>query len=137
MNAPTPIESAAAATARQNIEAVQTAVVEFDRIEAGIAAIEAAHPKSVACDLSSPAGMRQAIAGRAAWRTPRLLAEKTRVAAKAPVLALGREIDAFAKRLEARLIEGERNYDEQIKADEQRRDVALHTRRVVQRIDED
>ena len=108
-------------TAQANIDAVQTAVVEFDRIAAGIAALEAAHPKNVACDLTSPSGMKQAVAGRAAWRTPRLLVEKTRVAAKAPVLALGREIDAFAKELEARLLEGESNYDEQIKAVERQR----------------
>ena len=106
---------------KTGIEAVQTAVVEFDRIAAGIATIEAAHPKNVACDLTSPAGMKQAITGRAAWRTPRLLVEKTRVAAKAPVLALGREIDAFAKGLEARLLEGESNYDEQIKVVERQR----------------
>lgn len=116
------IETPDATAVKDSIETVQTAIVEFDKIAAGLAAIEAAHPKDIACDVRSSAGMKQAIAGRAAWREPRIAVEKARKAAKAPVLALGREIDAFAKSLETRLLAGEEHYDGQIKAEEARRE---------------
>lgn len=116
------IETPDASAVKDSIETVQTAIVEFDKIAAGLAAIEAAHPKDIACDVRSSAGMKQAIAGRAAWREPRIAVEKARKAAKAPVLALGREIDAFAKSLEAKLLAGEEHYDEQIKVEERRRE---------------
>lgn len=116
------IETPDATAVKNSIETVQTAIVEFDKIAAGLAALEAAHPKDIACDVRSSAGMKQAIAGRAAWREPRIAVEKARKAAKAPVLALGREIDAFAKSLEAKLLTGEEHYDEQIKAEEARRE---------------
>lgn len=104
------------------IETTSTAIVEFDKIAAGIAAIEADHPRDVICEVRTSAGMKQAIAGRAAWRGPRIAVERARKAAKAPVLDLGRRIDAFAKSLEARLLEGEQHYDRQIKAEEERRE---------------
>lgn len=102
----------------RSIATVQDAVAGFDRFQAGIAAIAAAHPVDVACDLSSTSGMKAAIAGRAAWRDPRIALEKARKAAKAPVLELGKAIDAFAGRIEAQLLIGENNYDGQIKAHE-------------------
>jgi hypothetical protein len=105
-----------------SIDQVQGQLVEFDKISAGLAAIEKAHPKDIACAVSTVAGMKQAIAGRAAWREPRIAVEKVRKAAKAPVLALGRDIDAFARSLELKLLEGELHYDEQIKAEEARRE---------------
>lgn len=102
----------------RSIATVQDAVAGFDRFQAGIAAIAAAHPVDVACDLATTAGMKAAIAGRAAWRDPRIALEKARKAAKAPVLELGKAIDAFAGRVEAQLLIGENNYDRQIKAHE-------------------
>jgi hypothetical protein len=105
-----------------SIDQVQGQLVEFDKISAGLAAIEKAHPKDIACAVSTVAGMKQAIAGRAAWREPRIAVEKVRKAAKAPVLALGRDIDAFARSLELKLLEGETHYDDQIKAEEARRE---------------
>lgn len=105
-----------------SIEQVQGQLVEIDKISAGLAAIEKAHPKDVACAVSTVAGMKQALAGRAAWRDPRVALEKVRKAAKAPVLALGRDIDAFAKSLETKLLEGESHYDDQIKAEEARKE---------------
>lgn len=105
-----------------DIKTVSSEVSKFDTIAAGIAELNKQHPKDVACDCTTPAGMKQAIAGRAAWRTPRLAVEAARRAAKAPVLELGRKVDAFAKDLTAKLLEGENNYDEQIKAEETRRE---------------
>lgn len=105
-----------------SIEKVQGEVAAFDKIAAGIAAIEKMHPSNLAIDVTNAAGMRQAIAGRAAWRDPRIAVEKARKAAKAPVLDLGRQIDAFASGLELALREGESNYDDQIKAEESRKE---------------
>lgn len=112
----------------ERIEATETAIVEFDKVAAGIAELEAAHPKDVVCDVRTAAGMKQAIAARAAWRGPRIEVEKVRKAAKAPVLALGREIDAYAKGLEARLLDGESHYDRQIKAEEARKEAEREAR---------
>ena len=65
--------------------------------------------------------MKRAIAGRAAWRDPRIALGKARQAAKAPVLALGRQIDAFAAGVEAQLRVGESHYHGMIEAEEERR----------------
>lgn len=112
----------ASADLHASIDQVQGKLAEFDKISAGLAAIEKAHPKDIACAVTTAVGMKQAIAGRAAWRTPRLALEEARVAAKAPVLALGREIDAFAGKLKVQLLEGEKHYDDQIKAEEARKE---------------
>jgi hypothetical protein len=125
MNAPIEILDAAPvieSALTSSISKVQGEVAAFDRIAAGIAAIEAAHPKTLVVDVSTTTGMKQAIAGRAAYRDPRIAVEKARKAAKAPVLELGKQIDAFAVNLEATLREGEDNYDSQIKAEEARKE---------------
>jgi colicin import membrane protein len=112
----------ASADIHASIDQVQGHLAVFDKISAGLAAIEQAHPKDVACNVATVAGMKQAIAGRAAWREPRIALEKARKAAKAPVLELGRNIDTFARSLETKLLEGETHYDDQIKAEEKRRE---------------
>jgi len=103
------------------IAQVNNSVALFDRIRQGIAAIQAAHPADLAIDVTTPTGMKQAIAGRAAWRTPRIALGKARQEAKAPVLALGRQIDAFAASVEAQLRVGESHYHQMIEAEEERR----------------
>lgn len=123
----TPVKQASS-DLHASIEQVQSQLVEFDKISAGLAALEQAHPKDVACAVSTVAGMKQAIAGRAAWRDPRVALEKVRKAAKAPVLALGRDIDSFARSLETKLLEGETHYDEQIKAEEARKEAERQER---------
>lgn len=110
------------ATITNSITKVQGEIAAFDKIAAGIAAIELQHPKNLAVDVSTTAGMKAAVAARAAWRDPRIAVEKARKAAKAPVLDLGKQIDAFAAGLEAQLREGESNYDDQIKAEESRKE---------------
>lgn len=109
-------------TLTASISKVQGEVAAFDKVAAGLAAIQAAHPKGLVLDVSTTAGMKQAIAARAAWRDPRIAVEKARKAAKAPVLELGKQIDSFAASLEATLREGEDNYDSQIKAEEARKE---------------
>ena len=104
------------------IKSVQGSVALFDRIQAGIAAIAQEHPKDAVFDLTTTAGYKRAITGRAAWRDPRIAAGKARQAAKAPVLALGRQIDQFAARVELALREGESHYDSLIAAEDARRE---------------
>ncbi len=109
-------------TITTSITKVQGEIAAFDKIAAGIAAIELQHPKDLAVDVTTTAGMKQAVAARAAWRDPRIAVEKARKAAKAPVLELGKQIDTFAAGLESTLREGEDNYDKQIKAEESRKE---------------
>lgn len=104
------------------IEAVRTHVGAFDAIAAGIAQIEALHPLDVIVgDIQTTKGLARATESRAAWRDPRIRVEKARKEAKAPLLALGKTIDAFAAGLEARLRQGEEHYDRQIKTEEARK----------------
>jgi len=105
----------------QSIKAVQGALAQLDAINVGIDAIAKDFPADLAIQaINTGKGMKEAIAGRAAWRDPRIATEKARKAAKAPVLTLGRDIDARAEYITGRLADGERNYDEQIKAEETR-----------------
>lgn len=106
----------------ENLDKVQTELAVIDKIDAGLAALEKSHPKNLACDVTTAKGMKEAIAGRAAWREPRIATEKARKAAKAPVLELGRAIDKRAEQITALLLEGESNYDDQIKAEEARKE---------------
>ena len=105
-----------------SVTKVSQEVAKFDKIFAGLAELEKAYPIDVACDVRSTTGMKHAITGRAAWRGPRISVEKARQAAKAPILKLGKEIDAFAKDLEHQLLMGESHYDGQIKAEEKRKE---------------
>jgi hypothetical protein len=122
MNDTIPTADAAVAEIASGIEAVRTHVGAFDQISAGIAEIAARHPLDVIVgDIASTKGMARAVESRAAWRDPRIRVEKARKAAKAPLLDLGRTIDAFAAGIEARLRLGEEHYDRQIKAEEARK----------------
>lgn len=122
MTTSTETQDITAIAIRENVGKVQAALSEFDKIQAGLASLELAHPKSLACDVATTKGMKEAVAGRAAWRNPRIATEKARQAAKAPVLALGKDIDSRAKQITALLLEGESNYDDQIKAEETRKE---------------
>lgn len=117
-----PVIAPDAATIKTSIETIQTTIIKFDKIDAGLAELELAHPKDIACDVTTPAGMRQAVAGRAAWRDPRIELEKVRKTIKAPILALGRSIDAFAEQLKDKLIEGETHYGAQIDVENKRKE---------------
>ncbi len=106
----------------ESISNVHSEVAKFDQINAGLIAIEKAHPLNVIVDaIDTPAGMRNAETAWRAYRNPRLEVERARKSAKAPVLALGRAIDTFAGSLEDRLLKGESHYKAQITAEEDRR----------------
>lgn len=117
--APAAVEQTSAIT--EGMTAVKGEVAKFDKIAAGLAAIEKAHPKDViVADIHTKAGRKVAEEGWRAYRNPRLEVEKARKAAKAPVLALGKAIDTFAGGLEDRLSAGEKHYKAQIDAEDAR-----------------
>lgn len=138
MNAQTEVLDASpaleTATITTSITKVQGEIAAFDKIAAGIAAIELQHPKNMAVDVTTTAGMKAAVLARAAWRDPRIAVEKARKAAKAPVLELGKQIDTFAAGLEAQLREGEDNYDKQIKAEETRKEAERAAKAEAERV---
>jgi chromosome segregation ATPase len=102
------------------IEQVQGVLTEFSRVEAGLAALRAKHGNTV-YEVSTTAGMDAAKAARAEIREPRFAVEKVRKAAKAPLLAIGRRIDAEAVRITEAILAIETPIDDQIKAEEARR----------------
>lgn len=121
---PAPAVQKTAAIA-ESIATVHGEVAKFDQINAGLLAIEREHPLNViVAAIDTPAGMRAAESAWRAYRNPRLEVERARKAAKAPVLALGRAVDAFAGQLEDRLRRGEDHYKAQIEAEEARRAAA-------------
>lgn len=108
-------------TEQTNLERVSGALVEFKNVDAGIAALREKHA-GVVFDVATKTGMEAAKAARAEVRAPRLRVEQIRKEAKAPLLALGREIDAEARRITEALTAIEDPIDAQIKAEEERRE---------------
>ncbi len=113
---------------RNNIAQVESSIAEFDRINAGLADLAERFPVDLVYDVTTTKGMADAIAHRAAWRDPRISVEKYRKTAKAPVLALGKDIDARAAWLTEQLLLGETPVDEQIKAEERRKEEVKQVR---------
>lgn len=105
-----------------NMIRVQSALGEFDRVAAGLAEIEARYPKDAVYEVTTTKGMKDAVEHRAAWRDPRITVEKARKMAKAPLLALGKSIDARAAWITEKLREGEEPIDLLIRVEETRRE---------------
>lgn len=104
-------------TINTSLDQVKTALAELKRIEDNMANLAKEFPSDLVYDVATTRGMAEAVAHRAAWRDPRLSAEKYRKTAKAPVLTLGRAIDAKAASLIGRLHIGEDAVDDQIQAE--------------------
>jgi hypothetical protein len=104
------------------LQTVQSGLANIHKIEAGLAELDKTHPANLVVDVTTPKGMAEAVAARRAWREPRVAVENARKAAKAPILELGRELDTFAAGLTKRLLEGEKNYDEQITVEVERKE---------------
>jgi hypothetical protein len=120
--APTAIDKRQSGAINADITRVQAQLAEFDRVSAGLAAIEAQYPIDAIYDVTTTKGMKDAVEHRAAYRDPRILVEKARKSAKAPILTLGKSIDQRAAWITERLIAGEEPVHLQIKAEEQRKD---------------
>jgi hypothetical protein len=108
-------------TEKTNLERVSGALVEFKSVDAGLAALREKHA-GVVFDVETKAGFEAAKAARAEVRAPRLRVEQIRKDAKAPLLQLGRELDAEAKRITEALEAIETPIDKQIKAEEERKE---------------
>lgn len=102
-------------------ETTTTAVAEYSPIEAGLADLRTRYA-DVAWDLRTVAGNDAARKARKEIVTLRTTLEDRRKAIKAPLLARAKLIDDEAKRITGELLEIERPIDEQIKADEARRE---------------
>lgn len=111
-----------------DLDRVKTALNEFDRVSAGLAELESNFPKDVVYAVDTTKGYKDAIEHRAAWRDPRILVEKSRKMAKAPILTLGKSIDARAAWLTEKLEEGEKPVDHQIRAEDARREEVKQAR---------
>jgi hypothetical protein len=106
---------------------IQRAVAEFDRVEAGLAALRAKHG-GVLFDVATTTGMEAAKEARREIREPRLEVEKIRKEAKAPLLKLGRDLDATAARITKELEKIEDPIHQQIKAHEDRKEAERQAR---------
>lgn len=98
-----------------------TAITEYSPIEAGLADLRSRYA-GVAWDLRTVAGNDAARKARKELVTLRTTLEDKRKAIKAPLLAQAKRVDDEAKRITGELLEIERPIDEQIKADESRRE---------------
>ncbi|SEL13508.1 hypothetical protein SAMN05216359_105325 [Roseateles sp. YR242] len=97
------------------------AVVQFSKTEAALVDLRKRHA-DVQFDLTTTAGDKAARAARLELVTLRNDLEKRRQAFKAPVLEMGKVIDAQAKRITGEILELEQPIDAQIKAEESRKE---------------
>ena len=104
-----------------DLEKVGAALTEYSKVDAGLAELRKTYG-AVIYDVKTTAGMDAARKARLAVREPRYRVEEIRKSAKAPLLALGKQIDGEAKRITAALLEIETPIDEQIRAEEARRE---------------
>jgi colicin import membrane protein len=113
------------------LEQVQGVLTEFSRVEAGLAALREKHGNTI-YEVTTTAGMDAAKAARAEIREPRFAVEKVRKAAKAPLLELGRRIDAEAIRITDAILAIEEPIDDQIKAEEARKAAEKEAKRAAE-----
>lgn len=112
----------------EDMDRVKNSINEFDRVSAGLAELEKRYPKDAIYPVETTKGMQDAIEHRRAYKEPRVLVEKARKMAKAPLLALGKNIDARAKWITEQLLAGEDPVDQQIKAEEARKEAEKQAR---------
>lgn len=121
-------ETATAVALRQ----VNANVAEFDHIEAGLLELETKYG-NVAYDCATTKGMVEAKAARQEIRAPRYAAQNAAEAAKKPLTALSKAIGARKDEICARILAVETPIDEQIKAEEQRKEVEKAAREQAER----
>lgn len=98
-----------------------TPIAEYTATAAALAKLEETY-KGVIYDVTTKEGLAAAIKGRAELRGLRVALERTRVEIKAPALKRAREIDSEAHRITDALLALETPIDDQIKADERRKE---------------
>ncbi len=103
------------------VDDVTTAVAKFDRLAAGLAELKNKYA-AVVFDVTTTKGMKDATSARAEVRAPRYELEKARIAGKRKILALGKDLDERAAKIEVELTALEQPIDAQIKAEEARRE---------------
>jgi len=103
------------------VEPIKTQIVEYSATAAGLAELQS-RLQGVVYVVTTPDGMAAAIKDRAECRNLRVGLEKIRVREKAPALERCRLIDAEAKLLTAEIEALENNPDQQIKAEEARKE---------------
>lgn len=105
--------------ADNEMELIGTALANFDRVAAGLALLEK-NFKGVLYEVDTTLGMAHAKAARSQIREPRYEVERLRKDAKAPLLSLGKRLDAEATRITNALLTLENPIHEQIKGEEDR-----------------
>lgn len=102
---------------RANLAKAETALKEFEKIESGLADLRSKY-EGVVFAVGTPKGMREAVAARAEIREPRYKTEHARKAGKAPIIALGKNIEGRAAYITEELLKIENPIHEQIAARE-------------------
>jgi colicin import membrane protein len=103
----------------KELDQVNKAVAEFDRVAAGLGALQEAYG-GVVFDVSNTKGMEAAKEARKTIRDLRYGVEHTRTDAKAPIIDLGKTLDSEAKRITEALMAIEEPIHLQIKNEEER-----------------
>jgi colicin import membrane protein len=114
------------------MEATTLEVAEYNPVEAGLEALRTKYA-DLAFDLRSTKGNAEARAARKELVSLRTSLEAKRKELKAPLLARGELIDSEAKRITAEVIALEKPIDDQIKADEARRETERLAREQAER----
>jgi colicin import membrane protein len=114
------------------LEQPSTAIAEYSPTAAALAVLRA-RLENVAYDVSTTKGLDIAKKDRAEVRGLRTALEAKRVELKAPALERSRLIDAEAKALTAELVALEKPIDDQIKAEERRKEVEKAAREQAER----
>jgi DNA repair exonuclease SbcCD ATPase subunit len=104
-----------------------TSIAEYSKTAAALAELRGKY-KDVIFDVATREGMATAIKGRAELRGYRLALERLRVEIKAPALKRTQEIDSEARRITAELLALEDPIDDQIKADERRKQAEIEAK---------
>ena len=110
----------------------KSAIVEYNATEAALAKLRETY-KGAVFDVTTTKGLDQAKEARKELRSLRTALELKRKDLKAPILERGELIDNEAKRITAALKELEEPIDEQIKAEERRREAEKEERERLRR----
>jgi Uncharacterized protein involved in chromosome partitioning len=89
--------------------------------------------REAAYDISTTAGMNTAIKWRATFRDIRVASEKARKLRKAPILEIGKLLDSRQNEIEATLLPLETLFDEEIKAEEGRKEAEKQAKLAVEK----